>query len=82
MVHSGYGASPLNTLRTSVNKVQQDDPLHQYGTYSGLSSDWEETILRFITELNYDVAVTDRNNIVALATIIIETSPAYLLLLS
>ena len=37
--------------------------------------------MRFIIELQYDVAVTDRNTTVVLASKVVETSPGHVLLL-
>ena len=63
----GCGAAPLNTLCAWVNKVQRNDPLDGYGTNSILSHAQEETILKFIKELKYEVAVIDLDTILALA---------------
>ena len=70
----GSRAPPLITLRTWAGKVQKSESLEGDGTNSVLSRKEEETILKFIKELKYEVAVIDLDTIAALGRTVAETS--------
>ena len=70
----GCRAPPLTTLRTWAGKVQEGETLEGYGTNSVFSRTEEETILKFIKELQYEAAVIDVNTIAALGSRVAERS--------
>ena len=74
MLRYGCRAPPLTTLRTWAGKVQEGEQLEGYGTNSVLRPTEEETILRFIKESKYEVAVIDLATIAALGRTVAERS--------